>query len=186
MSSRCHHDDELGWCVGNRWGDTEVTLKYIFWWFSSVGNSWGGRRRSVNRGESYPSEVSGNFQCCTDHRWKQWPCWGWFSLKHPQNTTSALNSTPNSTPPHPTLPISSYPICFECWVIDYQGALPEAMGPGGWFKFQFVRSWNGKRSLCWNSLFCQHFSSQEIFSLRNCPSVLNLCLKSGETGGGEK
>ena len=59
---------------------------------------------------------------------------------------------------------------------------------GAWRLIQIpiCQELNGKRGLCWNSFFCQHFSSQEIFSLRNCPSVLNLCLKSGGTGGGGK
>ena len=44
----------------------------------------------------------------------------------------------------------------------------------GSFPFPICQESNDKRGLCWNSFF--HFSSQEIFSLRNCPSVLNLCL----------
>ena len=49
------------------WGKNKI----FGWVKETVGGS--GRRRSVNRAESYPSEVSGNFHQCTDHRWKQWP-----------------------------------------------------------------------------------------------------------------
>ena len=93
-----------------------------------------------------------------------------------QYDTSRLRISRVTIPLPPPSPLNLSSILRD-W-IPWFSSLPEAMGLGGWFKFPFVRSWTAKRGLCWNSFFHQNFSSQEIFSLRNCPSVLNLCLKS--------
>ena len=96
----------------------------------------------------------------------QWP------IRHLKTTYQSCKHTTT-----PTLTPQSISSILRDW-IPWFSSLPEAMGLGGWFKFPFVRSWTAKRGLCWNSFFHQNFSSREIFSLRNCPSVLNLCLKS--------
>ena len=95
----------------------------------------------------------------------QWP------IRHLKTTYQSCNhsTTPTFTPQS---------------IFNFEGlntmVLLSSRSNGAWRLIQIpiCQELNGKRGLCWNSFFCQHFSSQEIFSLRNCPSVLNLCLKS--------